>query len=153
MQMHRSRWDENEMMSIYPGVSPICTPRCSVHCRYLCLSVHLLSLIHDVLGGRDRASSVMHLEAEIEWTQRCTWRARLSTLRDALGGHDRASLEMRWEAMIQRVRRCTLTPWSSEVGDAIGDRDWVNSAIGNWLGAGGCRSWDDVELNVCCTRC
>jgi len=45
----------------------------------------------------------MHLEDEIESTQRCTWRPGWSELRDALGGCDRANLE----AVIERVWRYT----------------------------------------------
>jgi len=35
----------------------------------------------------------MHLETEIEWTQRCTWRLWFSEFGDPLGGHDWASLD------------------------------------------------------------
>jgi len=133
-QLHGSRWDENEMMSIYPGVSHICTPHRSVHLRYPCIFVHPALIINNVLGGCDRASCEMHLEAEIEWTQRCTWRPGSSELRDALGGRDRASLEMHWEAMIERVWRCNWRPRFSELRcnrrlrlselrDALGGRD------------------------------
>ena len=38
------------------------------------ISVHPPSLLHDILGGSDRASLEMHLEAEIEWTERFTSR-------------------------------------------------------------------------------
>ena len=158
-QLRGSRGEENEMMSIYPGVSRIWTPCRSVHLRYPCISVHPPSLINDVLGGRDRSSCEMHLEAKIKWTQRRTCRPRSDELGDALGGHDGASLEMRWEALIERVWRCTLRPWSHEVRHAIGDRDWVNSEMGNllgagnWLGAGDCWCWDDAVHDVCCTRC
>jgi len=59
----------------------------------------------------------MHLETEIEWTQRCTWRPWLSKLGYALGDWDRVNSEMHLEARIQRVWRCTWRPWSSEFGD------------------------------------
>jgi len=36
--------------------------------------------------------SGIHLQTEIAWTQRCTWRPRSSGLGDALGGHDHANL-------------------------------------------------------------
>jgi len=39
---------------------------------YPCISVHPPLLINDVLRGCDRASWGLHLEAEIEWHQRCT---------------------------------------------------------------------------------
>ena len=92
-----------------------------LHLHYPWISAHPPLLINDVLGGRDQASSDMHLEAEIEWTQRCTWRAGSSELKDALGGRDRANLE----AVIERVWRCTWRLWSSEFGDALGGRDEV----------------------------
>jgi hypothetical protein len=41
----------------------------------------------------------MHWEAEVEGTQRCTWRPRSSELRDALSGYDRARLEEYLEAV------------------------------------------------------
>jgi hypothetical protein len=44
--------------------------------------------LRDALGGRDRASLEMHLEAETV------------SLRDALGRRNRARLEMHMEAMI-----------------------------------------------------
>jgi len=69
----------------------------------------------------------MHLEAEIEWTERCTGRPRWSEFRDALGGRDRSSLEMHWEAVIDRVWRCTGRLWWSEFVHALGGRDRVNS--------------------------
>jgi len=40
--------------------------------HYPCISVHLPSLINDVLRGCDWASWELHLEAEIEWPERCT---------------------------------------------------------------------------------
>jgi len=67
-----------------------------------------LSEPRDALGGGDRVSLEMHIEAVIERVWRCNWRPKLSELRDALGGCDRASLEMRWEAVIERGWRCTL---------------------------------------------
>jgi len=97
--------DGNEMMSIYSGVCRIYTPHHSVQLRYPCISVQPPSLLEDVLdraclrctwrrrsnelrdalGGRDRASLEMHLEAEIELTQK-----------------------MHLEAVIDRVWRSTL---------------------------------------------
>jgi len=41
----------------------------------------------------------MHLETEIEWTQRCTWRPWSSDFGDALGGGDRARLDEYFEAV------------------------------------------------------
>jgi len=73
------------MMSIYPGVPRICTPRRSVHLRYPCISVHPPSLINDLLGGRDWASWVMHMEAVIERVWRCTCRLWSSEIGGVLG--------------------------------------------------------------------
>jgi len=87
--------------------------------RYPCITVPPPSLINDVLGGCDWASWELHLEAEIEWTQRWTGRPGASELRDALRGHDRANLE----AVIERVGRYAWRLWLSEFGDALGGRD------------------------------
>jgi len=92
-----------------------------LHLCYPWISVHPLSLINVVLGGRDQTSWDMHLEAEIEWTQRCTWRPCSCEL----GGRNRASLEIHLEAVIERVWRCTWRLWLSEFGDALGGRDEV----------------------------
>jgi len=61
----------------------------------------------------------MHLEAEIQWTQRCTWRPGSSELRDALVGRDDANLE----AVIERVWRYTWRLRLSEFRDALGGRE------------------------------
>jgi len=53
-------------LSIYPGVTRIYTPRRSFHLRYLYISVHPLSLLNNILEGRDGASLEMHLKAGIE---------------------------------------------------------------------------------------
>jgi hypothetical protein len=52
----------------------------------------------------------MHLEAEIECTESCTWRPRWGELRAALAGRDRSSLEMHLEAEIE----CTEMHWEIE---------------------------------------
>jgi len=93
-----------------------------LHLRYPWISVHPPSLIIDVLGCRDWASWDMHLEAEIEWTQRCPWGRGSTELRVALGGRDRANLE----AVIERVWRYTWWLWLSEFGDALGGCDRVS---------------------------
>ena len=128
-KLGKTRWDENEMMSIYPGVSRIYTPRRSFHLRYPCISIHPPSFLNDVLGGRDQASSEMHLEARIEWTQRYTPRPWASEFGDAHWGRDPASLEMQLETDIEWTQRCTWRPWSSEFGDALRGRDRVNSEM------------------------
>jgi hypothetical protein len=43
----------------------------------------------------------MHLEAQIERTQRCTWRPYSGKFYDALGGGNRAYLEIHLEAVIE----------------------------------------------------
>jgi len=75
------------------------------------------SELRDTHGGCGRASFVMQLEDEVEWTQRCTWRPRSSKFGDAIGAQGRVNSEMH------------LRPWSSEFGDAIGDQDWMNSEM------------------------
>jgi len=117
----RWKWDDVYLLR----VCRIYTPRHSVHLRNPCISVQPPSLLEDVLdraclwctwrrrsselrdalGGRDWASLDMHLETELEWTQRCTWRRRSSELRDARGSRDWASLEMHLETMLMRTWR------------------------------------------------
>jgi len=97
------------------------------------------------LGGRDRVNSEMHLEARIEWTQRCTWRPWSCEL----GGRNRASLEIHLVAVIERVWRCTWRMWSSEFGDALGGQDEVR--LDEYLEAvdGRCaRCWDSIHQLV-----
>ena len=101
----------NKMMSICPGVSQIYTDRRPVHLHYCSISVHLLLLVENVLGSCDRASLEMHLEAKIEWTERCTWRPWLSKFGDALRAYDRGSFEMHLQARIERDWRLTWM-WS-----------------------------------------
>ena len=57
----------------------------------------------------------MHLETEIEWTQRCTWRPWWSQFGDALGDWDRVNSETHFEAGIEQVSRCTWRPWSCQL--------------------------------------
>jgi len=64
------------------------------------LKMYLIEHVWDALGDRDRMNSEMHLEAEIEWTQK-----------------------MHLEAVIDRVWRCTLRLWPSEFGDALAGYD------------------------------
>ena len=45
----------------------------------------------DALECRNPAYLEIHLETEIEWTPRCTWRPGLSDCGDALGGRDRGN--------------------------------------------------------------
>jgi len=110
-------------LSIYPGVSRIYTPRRSFQLRYPCISVQPPSLLNDILGGRDWASLEMHLEAEIEWSERCTWRPWSIKFGDALGGRGRVNSEMHFEAVIERVWRCNWGPRLSELRDTLRGRD------------------------------
>jgi len=129
-------------------------------------------LLRYPLGGRDRASlemhleakikfnSEMHLEAVIERVWRCTWRPRSS-----------------------QTQRYTRRPWSIKIGGVLGGRrsgggrsegkcdgswhsihwltcnrrnvqSWVqHGPPRDWLGAGDSRSWDDAVPGVCSTRC
>jgi len=86
----------------------------------------------------------MHLETEIEWTQRCTWRPGSSEFGDALGGRDRvnsedslvvrdrSSLEMHSEAVTERVWRCTCRLWSREIGGVLGGGRFGGRRDGSW---------------------
>jgi len=107
------------------------------------------------LVNLDRVNSEMHLEGRIEWTQRCTGRPWSSEFGDALWGSDRARLEMQLETEIEWTERCTGRPWSSEFGHALAGCD--RARLEEYLEAvdleGGCWSWDDSVLDVCCTRC
>jgi len=117
------------MLSIYPGVSQIYAPRRSVHLRYTCIPVHPPSLLNDILGGRDWSSLERHLEAEMEWTHRCTWRPWSSEFGDALGDRDWVNSQMHWEAVIEQVWTCTWRPSSSELRDALWGCDWASSEM------------------------
>jgi len=117
------------MMSIYPGVSWIYTPCRSVYLRYPCICVHPPSPLNDVHGGRDRVGLEMHLEAEIEWIERCTWRPWSSKLGDALGGQDQVNSETHTEVVIERVWRCNWRPRSGKLRDGLWGRDWARSEM------------------------
>ena len=64
------------------------TPGRSFHLRDPCISLHPSSLLNHALGGRDRASSKLHLEVRIDWTQRDTLRPWASQFGDAIGDRD-----------------------------------------------------------------
>jgi len=76
------------------------------------LSYDFRTILHfaDILGGRDRVNSEMHLEAGIQCVWRCIWRLRSSELRNVLGSPNRVNSEMHLEAVIERVGRYTLRP-------------------------------------------
>jgi len=76
-----------------------------------------LSDFGDALGGYDRASLEMHLEAVIKRD----WRF----IRRPKSNHS----EMHLEAVIERVRRCTSQPRSSEFGAALGGCNRVNTKM------------------------
>ena len=111
---------------------------------------------YNALGGRDWVSLEMHLEAEVEWTDRCTWRPWSIEFGDALGGRDRASLEMHLEVEMEWTQRCSWRSWSSEFGHALGNRDRVNWEMhleamieGVWRCTGGCdRASVEIHLEA-----
>ena len=111
------------MLSIYLPLSRIYTPCRSFHLRYPCMSVHPPSLLNNKLGCHDRASFEMHLEAEVEWTQRCTLWPWWSGFGDGIEDRDWVNSEIHSEAVIERVWRCTWWPRSSELRAALGGRD------------------------------
>jgi len=89
-------------------------------------------------GGWYCANFEIHLGAEIEWTQECTWTqwewvwscnwrpwlcnldGRESKFGDTLGGHNGVNLGIHSGAMIKRVWRCTCRPWSNKTGGVLG---------------------------------
>jgi len=108
----RWKWDDVYLLRGLPNIySPSLCP--------LLLPLYLRTTA--VAPWRCTWSSVfeMHLETEIEWTQRCTWRPRSSELRrfiwrlwsiefrDALWGCERASLGMHLQVIIERDWRST----------------------------------------------
>jgi hypothetical protein len=60
----------------------------------------------------------MHLEAEIECTERCTWRPEWSEFEDTLGGCDQAGVEMHLDTVIERDWSST---WSRSMDGAPRD--------------------------------
>jgi len=105
------------MMTMYSKVCRIYTPYHSVHLRYRCIFVHPVLLLDDVLEGHERGCLGMHLRTEIEWDQRCTWRARSSKCGDALA-----------DTVIKWTQRCTWMPWLNKIGGVAG---------GSWSGCDG----------------
>ena len=93
---------------------------------FLCIYIATNLQLRDRLRGRDRASLEMHLEAEIEWTESCTWRPWSSEFGDALGGRDGVNWELHLEAVIDRVWRCSWRPRLTALRDALGGRDRVH---------------------------
>jgi len=90
---------------------------------YLCIHIATNQQLRDTLRGRDPASLEMHFEAEIKWTESCTWRPWSIEFGDALGGRDGVHSEMHLNAMIDRGWRCTWGLRSSELRAALGGRD------------------------------
>jgi len=166
------------MMSIYSGVCRLYTPCHAVHLRYPCMSIQPASLFEDGPGGRDQASMEMHLETEIEWTQRCTWRPRSSKFGDALGdrqiewtqrctwrpclskfgyalaGRDRVNPEMHMEAVNERVGRYTWRPWSIKIEGVLGGGwsggDWSEGGQSGGGQSGGSESGGGRSGGMCC---
>jgi len=109
------------------------------------------SELRDALGGSDRANLEMHLDAEIEWTQRCTWKPWLSEFGDSLGGQERVNWEMHLETVIEHVRRYTSRSWSIKNGGVLGSSWSGESQCGGGESGGGrsggmCDgSWDCIH--------
>jgi len=68
----------------------------------------------------------IYLEAEIEWTERCTWRPWSIKFGDSLGGRGRVNSDMHFEGVIERVWRCNWRSRLSEVRDTLRGRDWAS---------------------------
>jgi len=118
VSMYLYNYPSTHAISGLAGVCRMYTRSHPVHFHYPCISVQPLSLLEDecdraclrcswrrrsselrdALGGRDRASLEMHLEAMIVGT--CRPKSKESG--DTLGGHDQASLETHLEAVIER---------------------------------------------------
>jgi len=83
-------------------------------------------------------------DREIEWTQRCTWRPRLNEFGDALGGRDRVNSEMHLEAVIERVGSYTWRPRWNKIGGVLGDggpgSDWSEGGQSGGSQSGGSES-------------
>jgi len=74
------------------------------------------------LGGRDRVSWEIHLEAKIVRTRRprsCEF-----------GGRNHASPEIQLVACIEWVWRCTSRPWSSDIGGVLGGGQSGGGGVG-----------------------
>ena len=134
------RWDEHEIVSIYPKVSWIYTPCGTFHHLYPCIYVHPWSLLNDILGGRDRASLEMHLEAVIHRVCRCVERPWCSEFCDGLGGRDRVNSVIHSEAVTKTVWRCTCRLWLRQIEGVLG---------GDWLGGRHDGSWDSIFGLTC----
>jgi len=133
----RWKWDDVYLLRGLPNIySPsLCPPPLPLYLR-----------TNAVASWRSTWAKMfeMHLETEIEWTQRCTWRLGSSEFgdalggrgwvdsEDALGGRDRSSLEMRSEAVTERVWRCTCRLWSSEIGGVLGGSRFGGRRDGSW---------------------
>ena len=98
------------------------------------------SELRDALGGRDRASLEMQLQAKVEWTQRCTLRLWSSEFEGANGDRDWVNSEMHSEAVTEQVWRCTCRLWSSEIGGVL----WGGRFGGRHDG-----SWDSMHWLSC----
>jgi len=71
-------------------------------------------------GGHDWASLKMQLEAEIQWTERCTWKLWLSEFGDALGGQGQVNSEWHFEVVIECVGTYTWRPWWIKIRGVLG---------------------------------
>ena len=74
------------MLSIYPEVSWIYNLHRPLCLHYPWISVHIPSLLNDILGDCDRATVELDLEVEIEWNEGCTLRLWSSEFEGVLAG-------------------------------------------------------------------
>jgi len=85
-------------------------------------STQWTSEFDDALQASGHVNSLIHVEANVMWTQRHTWRPSSSKCGDGLEGHNYANLV----AMTKQVWRWTLTRKSCELRDAHGGQYVVN---------------------------
>jgi hypothetical protein len=99
MEMRRCRSTTGFPEYVHPVAQSTCvthgspyTHRLLFHLHYPSIFGHPPWLINAGLGSCDWLSSVMHLEAKIEWTQRSTWMPGWSQLGGILRVHDWVTL-------------------------------------------------------------
>jgi len=100
----RWKWDDVYLLRGLPNIYSLslCPPPLPLY-LWICTWRLRSSELRDALGGCDRGSLEMHLEAMLVRT----WRPKTSQFGDTLAGRDRASLEMTLQAMIELDWRST----------------------------------------------
>ena len=126
---NKRRWKRDDVYLLrgLPDIySPsLCPPPLPLY-LWICTWRLRSSELRDALGGCDRASVEMHLEAMLV----TTWRSWSSQFGDTPAGRKRQGLELHLEAVIEQVWRCTCRLWSSEIGgvqEAV-DLEWGATA-------------------------